>query len=100
MARERVYISITYGSIDDAHLLNAVYVAMAKLKKLRIEPILMQVYMPGSKPRVSVNGVEVSIRADLADAIVSIALETLAQESFVRNKHYIEGRLAAAKQYG
>ncbi len=96
MTSDRVFITVSYGRVDDAHVLNAVYIAASKLRKLRIEPVIMQVYTPGARLSIAVNGVELRVDEKLVENIVSTALETLSNELFVRDKVFIEGGFAAA----
>ncbi len=96
MPYSKVIISIAYGKVDDAHVLNAVYIAVSKLKKLRIEPVIVQYYTPGLKLRIAVNGIELKVDEKLVDNIVSTALETVSNDLFNRDRVFVEGGFAAA----
>ena len=69
MPYSKVIISIAYGKVDDAHVLNAVYIAVSKLKKLRIEPVIVQYYTPGLKLRVAVNGIELKVDEEFIEEL-------------------------------
>ncbi len=99
MSRDKVLITVTYGNIGEANILNLVYLIMAELKKLNIEPILYQVYQPGSRLRLAVNGVEIDTNGDIIEEAVSTALETLSVSNFVENKQLLIGYIAASKTY-
>ncbi len=97
MAKDRVLITITYGKMEDAYILETLYHIESELKKIGIEPIILQVYMPGSKLRISVNGIELKLDENFLENIISTAIEVLSLNNYVENKQYIKGRIAAAK---
>ncbi len=92
----RVYITITYGTIEDAVVLNAVEVAAEKLRKEGVEPSIVQVYMPGSRLRISVNGVELEADEELVDRIIDTVYEALIEEDIAGNRSTLTGYAAAA----
>ncbi len=97
MPRDRVLITITYGSIEEAFILETLYHVEEELRKIGIEPIVLQVYIPGSRLRISVNGIELEISPDLVENILSTAIETLSMNNYIENKWFIHGKIAAAK---
>ncbi len=97
MTEDRVLITITYGNIEDAYILETLYHIESELRKIGIEPIILQVYMPGSKLRISVNGIELKLDENLLENVISTAIEALSLNNYVENKQYIKGRIAAAK---
>ena len=99
MTRDRILITITYGSIEDAYILETLYHIESELRKIGIEPTVLQVYMPGSKLRISVNGIELKLDENLLENIITTAIEALSLDNYVENRQYIKGRIAAAKDH-
>lgn len=95
----RVLITIVYGLIFDANVINAVYAAAYDLRKLGLEPVIVQVYNPGSKLRISVNGVYLNVDEDLIQKIVSTALETTSHEEVVDNIWFIRKKYVAGTEF-
>ncbi|MCD6488596.1 MAG: hypothetical protein J7K21_05160 [Desulfurococcales archaeon] len=96
MGKPVVWITVSYGDIEDAYILNAVYIAMKELRKMGIEPVLTQLYHPGIRPKITVNGLDLRIDHDLPENIVSTALEILTTIMVNDNRSIIEGRIAGA----
>ena len=96
MPKAVVNITITYGSSIDAIVLNAVMVAASKLGKDGIEPRILQVYQPGAKLEVSVNGLEVDIDENLYEKIIETAYASLIEEDYSNNKDFLIDAVAAA----
>lgn len=97
MSRDRILITITYGRMEDAYILKTLYYIEKELRKINIEPVILQVYIPGSKLRISVNGIELKLDDNLLENIISTAIEVLSLNNYIENKQYIRGKIAAAK---
>ncbi|ADI32053.1 hypothetical protein Shell_0947 [Staphylothermus hellenicus DSM 12710] len=78
--RENITITVVYGSPEEAVIVNAVSVAASKLLEEGIEANIIQVYMPGTKPSISVNGVYVEI-----DELLHLKIEEKAYETLIEN---------------
>ncbi len=94
----RVWITIVYGEIFDANVINAVFAAAHDLRKLGLEPVIVQVYNPGSRLRISVNGVYLNVDENLVDEIVSTALETASYEEVLDNMCFLKRKCVASME--
>lgn len=94
---KRVYITITYGSIEDALVLGAVAEAAKKLRRDGITPDIIQIYMPGTKLRISVNGAELTPDEKLIEKILEKAYEYLVETTATETSKEI-GYAAAATE--
>jgi len=94
-----VNITVTYGSSIDAIVLNAVMVAASELGKDGIEPRILQVYQPGAKLKVSVNGVEIDIDENLHEKIIETAYASLIEEDYTDHRDFLVDAVAAATSW-
>ena len=92
-------ITVTYGSSIDAIVLNAVMVAASELGKDGIEPRILQVYQPGAKLKVSVNGVEIDIDENLHEKIIETAYASLIEEDYTDHRDFLVDAVAAATSW-
>ncbi|NPA99231.1 MAG: hypothetical protein GXO43_07615 [Crenarchaeota archaeon] len=99
MAKAVVNITVTYGSSIDAIVLNAVMVAASELGKDGIEPRILQVYQPGAKLKVSVNGVEIDIDENLHEKIIETAYASLIEEDYTDHRDFLVDAVAAATSW-
>ncbi len=96
MPKAVVNITITYGSTVDAVVLNAVIVAASELRKDGIESRILQVYQPGTKLKISVNGLEIDITKNLHEKIIETAYASLIEEDYFDHKDFLIDAVAAA----
>lgn len=78
--KENVTIAVVYGSPEQAIIVNAVMAAASRLVGSGIEAHILQVYIPGTKPSISVNGVYVEI-----DELLHLRIEEKAYETLIEN---------------
>ncbi|MCD6300582.1 MAG: hypothetical protein J7L82_00745 [Staphylothermus sp.] len=96
MNKKTVTITVTYGHPNQAIILNAVMVAVSELTKKGIDARVLQVYMPGTKPSISVNGKYVVIDEFLHKRIEEEVYETLTDEAAEDIIDYLVLGIAAA----
>ncbi len=94
--RKTVTITVTYGHPNQAIILNAVMVAVSELSKKGIDARVLQVYMPGTKPSISVNGKYIVIDELLHKRIEEEVYETLSDEMAEDIIDYLVLGIAAA----
>ena len=99
MPKAVVNITVTYGSSIDAIVLNAVMVAASELGKDGIESRILQVYQPGAKLKISVNGVDVDIDENLYEKIIETAYASLIEEDYSDHKDFLVDAVAAATSW-
>ncbi len=99
MPKAVVNITITYGSSIDAIVLNAVMVAASELGKDGIESRILQVYQPGAKLKISVNGLEVDVDENLYEKIIETAYASLIEEDYSDHKDFLIDAVAAATSW-
>ncbi len=94
--RKTVTITVTYGHPNQAIILNAVMVAVSELSKKGIDARVLQVYMPGTKPSISVNGKYIVIDELLHKRIEEEVYESLSDEMAEDIIDYLVLGIAAA----
>jgi len=88
--KKPVWITLIYGDVEETKVFKDLFNALNDLRKLGLEPVIVQVFVPGSKLRINVNGVELSIDEKLAENIVSVALDTTISEDVIENYGFLK----------
>ncbi len=94
-AENNIVITITYGSPREAFLVDILNSIVEKLSMDGINTQLLQVYVPGSKPLISINGVYLDIENIMSNSIEEKAYEELIEEITRSIIDFIENGVAA-----
>jgi hypothetical protein len=94
-AENNVVITITYGSPREAFLVDIINSVAEKLSMDGINTQLLQVYIPGSKPLISINGVYLDIESVMNNGIEEKAYEALIEEITRSIIDFLENGVAA-----